>query len=1253
VFFVVVGLVVTIACAVAAWRSRQHSRRIAAAWAVLAVGQLLWMLGDLTWFVLEILLKVQPYPSLADAFYLTYYGFFLGGIWLLPGERLTQIDRSKRVLDVSAVLVAATVIYWVLWLGPQLAGLEGTDPITLVISIGYPVGDLVLIWATVTLLMRPLPDLPRWPVILLGVSAMVGTVVDLLYAYQFSTGTYLNGGLLDLGWLVVLLITLWAAILQCLSSPSRMPAGPTSAAHTHRDGHPHVRLALPYVGLLITLALEAPFWNMDTDAWFVDGSPVLHLGAALLFLLVSVRQWLVLADNVRLASRLTAELDWRHAVEADLRNEVAARQVAQLAAEESQRFSAQLADAMPSHVAVIDWIAQEILYTNRPASVLRDAADGGILSVEGTRLFGHEVHPDDRIVLATALARLPFVADAEDLAFEVRVGDQARWRDLGFRCRVFKRDAQHAPWQLLVVWDDISTARQAERALAESQRLLSRITEAVPSTLSVWAVGAEPSDDQVVFQNRSLLANLGHPGPGPERREPTLQSLVCPDDLPRIQDARRSWSGLPDGAVLDQEFRLQDASGGWHWMQARHLVFARDAQGVVTQVIGVTEDVTHRRELQDAVQAERDFAQLVLNTLGQGVMVMDPQGRCEYINPAGAEILGLTHPEHLVGSAPLDDYARAVPAVALENWQDPGVPAPKVRFETQVTRADGPIVDLLTVVSPRFRDGAFVGTVTVFTDVTAHKAMQRELAEALGDAQAMTRAAQAATRAKSAFLANMSHEIRTPMSAVIGLAELLQDEGLPDEQRGRVQVMIDSGRALLDIINDILDFSKIEAGRLELEEQEFCLLTVVESTVDMVAQRARTQGLRLHTRVDPTLPAVLRGDASRLRQVLLNLVSNAVKFTKVGHVLVRAELATVDTGVATVVLHVQDTGIGIPGSAQARLFQPFEQAESSTTRRYGGTGLGLAIVKRLVDLMGGRIVLDSVSNVGTTVTVTLPFGVGSASPQRPAEPESRGRVLVIEPDRLAGEIIGCYLAAAGWAWTVAPDIRSVPSPLSADMGFTALVLGHWGDGTDVGPHPGSPLPDPRLECLPRVTITDTVAARPGRPGWVARPMKRVDLTAALRHVLAIEETGFEGHAPTTTTLVPVSNPKAKLRVLLAEDNPVNQMVAKLQLGKLGFEVDVVGNGAAVVAAYLATPDRFHLILMDCQMPILDGFESTRVIRAWESEQTQARHIPIVAMTANAMVGDREECLEAGMDDYLSKPVNRQALERILHSDPST
>jgi signal transduction histidine kinase/DNA-binding response OmpR family regulator len=595
-----------------------------------------------------------------------------------------------------------------------------------------------------------------------------------------------------------------------------------------------------------------------------------------------------------------------------------------------------------------------------------------------------------------------------------------------------------------------------------------------------------------------------------------------------------------------------------------------------------------------------------------------------------------------------------------------------MQFEIAYQRPDGQIGHFLTTVTARYQSDGQVGAVAVMTDVTGQKAMEQalsdtnlELEQALATARDLARAAQSANRAKSEFLANMSHEIRTPMNAIIGLAEVLLDSPLVEHQRHSVRLMVDSGQALLDIINDILDFSKIEAGHLQLNLHEFDLADIVESVAELMATRVSPQDLRLACYIDPAIPATLIGDSGRLRQIVLNLLGNAVKFTAQGRVEVRAERALeyeralvtkqpsegdpLATTRARVRLTVQDTGIGIAPEAQQRLFRPFEQAEGGTTRRFGGTGLGLAIVKRLADLMHGDIQLASQPGVGTTVTVELDFDVPDDSPQPITSTVVDRRAIIVDTDESSRAALTRYAEAAGFACAAFSEPDQALDAIRGKQAYDLAILGLWESESAGRALLEGLSQDPELRLRPRVVVADwqpeddTLAS--GSP-WLIRPARRQRLWDALTASLAEQPTDAD---QTVTVIVEPagSTPVDRPRVLLAEDNRVNQTVATLQLDKLGYDVEVVGDGEAAVAAYTAAPDRYRLILMDCQMPLLDGFAATRQIRRWEAQADAVLHIPVVAMTANAMAGDREICLEAGMDDYLSKPVSRQALHEIL------
>jgi PAS domain S-box-containing protein len=659
----------------------------------------------------------------------------------------------------------------------------------------------------------------------------------------------------------------------------------------------------------------------------------------------------------------------------------------------------------------------------------------------------------------------------------------------------------------------------------------------------------------------------------------------------------------------------------------------------------------------------------VLTAIGAGVVVVDPEGRISRVNPAARALLGWrarkVQGEDLIdlfgASAGGDDWMGQVPASVgelhrrLRQTLDRGL-SHKVE-EALFPVVGGPELPVTFTLDPV--PSPAIGAVLVFRDIIARRVAEQELHRA-------REAAEETSRMKSAFLANMSHEIRTPLNAVIGMSGLLLDTRLDDEQREYAEIARSSGEHLLDLLGSILDFSKIESGHLELESAPFDLVELIDGVLELFAERSARQGIDLIAQVHPSVPREVVGDPARLRQVLINLIGNAVKFTNRGHVQVSVAVVGQHDAGPVVRFEVNDTGIGIPADKVETLFDPFTQADSSTTRRFGGTGLGLAISRELAELMGGDIGVASEEGQGSAFWFTACVEA-SAEPrvqEMPPDELIGARVLLVDDDPASRTATAELLESWGVDLDTASDAEGGWALLELaegqSDGFEAVLIDHH-----MPEQTGLELAQrlavhAALGSVPRVLLTrlgESLAsldlARGGLWGTIARPFRAASLQASLLRVLRGEPcerapveviSGHIAEEATGPSLLPAYISRAgQPRVLVAEDAPINQLLARRVLERLGFSHELANTGREAVELFQR--ERFDLVLMDCMMPEMDGYEATRAIRRLEA--VTGRHIPIIAMTANALAGARERCLASGMDDYLAKPANPRQLKRML------
>jgi PAS domain S-box-containing protein len=896
-------------------------------------------------------------------------------------------------------------------------------------------------------------------------------------------------------------------------------------------------------------------------------------------------------------------------------------------------------------------LALRTLITDLPVVIVELDQDGHCtgVSAEWCRITGlteidamgtgwlRAVHPGDRDRIGQEWREA--IRTGRDFATEfryVRPDGSLIWVETR---AVARRDPAGRATGFVGVAQDVTARHQAGQAVRDSQARLREseerfraLADQVP--VMIWTDGP---DERCNYLNATWLAFTGR----------TLEETVgkgwldCihAEDLPATAASYHEL--FTRRIAFTMEYRLRRHDGEYRWVSDSGAP-SYLSDGTFTGYVGVITDVTEARRAREVLERERFFLGETIEKAPVAMAMLDSGMRylawsrkwLDDYDLGDRDLRGLSHYE-IFPDIPERWKALHRRALAGESLADP---------EDVFERANGESTFLRWAIQPwRQADGA-IGGIVMVTDVI------NDLVRARQDAIE-------SSRLKSDFLASMSHEIRTPMNGVLGMTGLLLDTPLSPDQRECAETIRDSADALLTIINDILDVSKIEAGKLSIEPMPFDLHRVTEDVSDLLIPKAEEKRLELVLRQDPSVPRRLVGDAGRLRQVLTNLVGNAIKFTHRGHIVIDVTRDGGTDARPNIRFAVSDTGIGIARDKISLVFEKFTQADASTTRRFGGTGLGLAICQQLVRLMDGMIGVSSEPDQGSTFWFTLPLEAVPAEAHRRL-PVLRGRVLVVDDVEPARRVISeqaCLLGCtAEWAANGAMAIECLRTARHEGRPFDAMLLDlamPEQDGEAVAREIGA---DPRLAGTPLILLggatsrpADDQLRRLGIATFVRKPVRIEDLGNALSLVLGrASQIGARADPPSAAIDDPADKRQSEphcqgARVLVVDDNSVNQKVAARMLGKLGCRVELAANGKEAVDLVTRLP--FHVVFMDCMMPEMDGYEATAAIRRLPA----VAGLPIVAMTANAMQGDRERCLAAGMDDYLSKPIQPGQLRAVL------
>jgi PAS domain S-box-containing protein len=875
------------------------------------------------------------------------------------------------------------------------------------------------------------------------------------------------------------------------------------------------------------------------------------------------------------------------------------------------------------------------------------------------------IHPEDWPKLDKAIQNAVREGKGHELDLRI-IRPDGSMRHIRSMAQV-KRAGNGEVVQMLGTSQDITEQKLMEQALRDSEERYRTLISNIPIGLYRISSGRE---GRFVMVNPTIVKMFGC-----ESSEELLNADIAP--MYGDEEERRQFAAelLAENQISGWDLRFKRKDGSLFWGRVT-VQAVRDAAGRLEYFDGMIEDVTERRRIREALQESEQYLLDIIEFFPDATLVIDHEGRVTAWNRAMEELTGVSA-ENMLGKGnheyalPFHGKRRPI-LIDLSMQPDNDIEGMYTNVERRgeilsgeaiiPDRGGGQLYVYGSSAPLRNSRGEIIGAIESIRDITKRKRAEQELAAtneqlelAIAQANELALQAEMASIAKSEFLANMSHEIRTPMNAIVGLSYLALKTRLNDQQRGYLNKIQNSAHNLLGLINGILDFSKIEAGRLEVESTNFNLDQVFYNAGSVVSIKAEEKGIEIYFRRAPDVPLELVGDPLRLGQVILNLVGNAIKFTEAGEIIVSTELVSRETDTAVLQFAVRDTGIGMTEVQQTRIFQPFTQADGSTTRKYGGTGLGLAISKQLVELMGGKIWVESTPGVGSTFAFTVVLGLPTEEHiQRHTVPvDLRGlRILIADDNQTELEIMETTLKALSFEVTSADSGRAALKELELSKDEYDLVLLDWRmpgmDGLETARRIKT---HPRLKKPPKVFLITAYgreevmlqAKELGLEGFMVKPLSDSVLFDAIMEAFGKERKGLPGEVPVSGRKADETDSLAGSRLLLVEDNEINQQVAQGILKAYGMVVEIVSNGRQATEKLKDGATRFDAILMDLQMPEMDGYEATRFIRKDLNDTT----IPIIAFSAHALKTEKQRCLDAGMNDYVSKPIDPEHLLATL------